>query len=112
MRIDWPDFSRWFRDAFEAVRPALVRTASDRALFDHLSRSENHLALRDAIMLGAALGYDDQLSVLIQRADDLTDRWRAQHPVLSFHDRMKNPIMWSHKRFMRQMDRVIAERPQ
>ncbi len=116
VRLDWTDFSAWFGDAFETVRPELLQLTSDRALFDHLRRKHDDLfALRDACMLGAVLGHDDELPEMIDRAAGLSDRWaadmRESDQEWRFHDRSRSPILWSHKRFVRQLDQVRADRP-
>jgi len=109
VHMSWDQLTPWFEQAFEQLRPALAHLTTDEGVYEWLKAdvaadpSNDHkvYTLREAALLGAALGRDQDLPEMVEAARRKIDRLD-----IAFKDRSKHPMDWSHDRFLRQLEQA------
>jgi hypothetical protein len=102
----------WFDDTLGRLAETMEGLCSDRAIRDWLLEfaAENLRALRYAVLLTRHLGDVDRLPDVLEQARILNEAldaaMLAQRPPISTRDRGRDPLFWSHARFLRFLDDV------
>lgn len=97
----------WLSATLSSLVAMIEPLCSDLAMRDWLVEMESSRpdSVRDAALLTRHLGLDDQLPALIElaeRAQEGVDRrLRLDGQRVSYQDRGRNRMMWSHRRFLK-----------
>ena len=97
----------WLTQLVERLATTMESLCSDRAMRDWLIEHGGSAVgpLRDAVLLSRGLGDLDRQSNLLERTRRETEasraRLMAQDPLHRTNDRGRDPLFWSHDRFMR-----------
>jgi hypothetical protein len=88
----------WLTDLLERLATTMEGLCSDRAMRDWLVEHGGSAVapLRDAVLLSRHLGDLDRQPDLLERA-----QLAAQDPLIRHNNRGRDPMFWSHDRFMR-----------
>jgi hypothetical protein len=104
--------SAWLEDTLRRLADAMEGLCSDQAIRDWLLefQSANPFALRHAVLLTRHAGDVDHLPAVLEQTSIATEaldaKMVAEQPPIPNRDRGKNPLFWSHKRFLRFLDEI------